>query len=221
MSFANLGFCYFQAALVDEIDELETLLDQVEQGGPGTRITDFAGLACFLDAKDVFGSILAAIDAHGARPVRAILFDKRADQNWALGWHQDRTICVREEIETEGFGPFSKKQGLVHVEPPFEVIERMITLRIHLDPVPEENAPLLVAEGSHRLARFLCLRSTPLPHRCQRAPALQIAAIYGLTRHRFSMRPSVQPPAVAGEFCRSTTHRMSCRPRFNGSAFTN
>lgn len=154
MSFANLGFCYFQAALVDEIDELETLLDQVEQGGPGTRITDFAGLACFLDAKDVFGSILAAIDAHGARPVRAILFDKRADQNWALGWHQDRTICVREEIETEGFGPFSKKQGLVHVEPPFEVIERMITLRIHLDPVPEENAPLLVAEGSHRLGKI-------------------------------------------------------------------
>ena len=30
----------------------------------------------------------------------------------------------------------------------------MTTLRVHLDPVPETNAPLLIAPGSHRLGRI-------------------------------------------------------------------
>ena len=30
----------------------------------------------------------------------------------------------------------------------------MVTLRLHLDPVPMTNAPLLVAPGSHRLGRI-------------------------------------------------------------------
>lgn len=46
------------------------------------------------------------------------------------------------------------KQGILHVEPPFSVIARMLTLRIHLDPVPADNAPLLIAPGSHRLGRI-------------------------------------------------------------------
>ncbi|MDB5697120.1 MAG: phytanoyl-CoA dioxygenase [Sphingomonas bacterium] len=29
----------------------------------------------------------------------------------------------------------------------------MVTIRIHLDPVPKDNAPLLIAPGSHRLGR--------------------------------------------------------------------
>lgn len=37
-----------------------------------------------------------------------------------------------------------------HVAPPFSLLARMLTLRVHLDPVPADNAPLLVAPGSHR-----------------------------------------------------------------------
>lgn len=96
------------------------------------------------------GSLAARAIGRHARPVRAILFDKTATTNWALGWHQDRTICVRARVDIPGFGPWTIKQGLVHVAPPFDVIERMVTLRVHLDEVPETNAPLLVALGSHR-----------------------------------------------------------------------
>jgi ectoine hydroxylase-related dioxygenase (phytanoyl-CoA dioxygenase family) len=46
------------------------------------------------------------------------------------------------------------KAGIVHVVPPFEILERMLTLRIHLDPVGADNAPLLVRPGSHRLGRI-------------------------------------------------------------------
>lgn len=37
-----------------------------------------------------------------------------------------------------------------HVAPPFAILAAMTTLRIHLDPVPRDNAPLLIAPGSHR-----------------------------------------------------------------------
>jgi len=88
------------------------------------------------------------------RHVDAVLFDKTPNANWALGWHQDRTICVRQRIDVPGFGPWTIKGGMLHVEPPFALLARMITLRIHLDDVPATNAPLLIAPGSHRLGRI-------------------------------------------------------------------
>ncbi|HEV8390676.1 MAG TPA: phytanoyl-CoA dioxygenase, partial [Dongiaceae bacterium] len=82
-----------------------------------------------------------------ARPVRAVLFDKNADANWSAGWHQDRTIAVRARLETEGYGPWSVKGGAVHVEPPFDILRGMVTMRAHLDDCDEDNAPLLIAPG--------------------------------------------------------------------------
>lgn len=87
------------------------------------------------------------------RPVRAVLFDKSDASPWSLGWHQDRTIAVRQKVQVPGFGPWSIKQGIVHVEPPFALIEAMLTVRIHLDPVDGDNAPLLIVPGSHRIGR--------------------------------------------------------------------
>ena len=57
-------------------------------------------------------------------------------------------------MEVEGFGPWSRKSGLLHVAPPMAVLERMVTLRVHLDDVGHGNAPLLVALRSHRLGRI-------------------------------------------------------------------
>lgn len=119
----------------------------------GLRLHGQPALADMLGASGVAGRIAAEMLGHEARPVRAILFDKTAQTNWALGWHQDRTICVTTRHEVAGFGPWSVKQGLIHVEPPFALIERMATLRIHLDDVDADNAPLLVAPGSHRCGR--------------------------------------------------------------------
>lgn len=86
-----------------------------------------------------------------ARLVRSILFDKRPGANWAVPPHQDTTIAVRERIDTRGFGPWSLKAGVPHVQPPREVLEQMVTLRIHLDDCPEEAGALRVIPGSHRL----------------------------------------------------------------------
>jgi hypothetical protein len=154
LSLVDRGLQHFPQALTIGIEALEAILSEVGQEGPGTRITNAPELDRFLDPEGALAAVLAECGALGTRPVRAILFDKSMNQNWALGWHQDRTICVKDRVGVEGFGPFTRKQGLVHVEPPFEIIERMTTLRIHLDDVPMDNAPLLVAEGSHRLGKI-------------------------------------------------------------------
>ena len=85
----------------------------------------------------------------GMRPVRSILFDKTPDENWPVAWHQDLTITVDEKKEVEGYGPWSVKDDAPHVQPPASLLENMVTLRIHLDPTPEENGALRVIPGSH------------------------------------------------------------------------
>ena len=120
----------------------------------GSRITDHPALGTLLTTHAPIGALAAEMLGPAARPVRAILFDKNPSTNWSLGWHQDRTICVRERRSVEGFGPWTSKQRIPHVEPPFALLSRMMTLRVHLDDVPHGNGPLLVAPGSHLLGRI-------------------------------------------------------------------
>jgi len=40
---------------------------------------------------------------------------------------------------------------VVHVQPPVRVLEKMLTVRLHLDDCFEDNGPLQVLPGSHRL----------------------------------------------------------------------
>lgn len=80
---------------------------------------------------------------------RAILFDKTPDCNWKVPWHQDLTIAVRERVEVPGFKPWSIKEGVHHVQPPVEVLQRMVTVRVHLDDCGVGNGPVRVISRSH------------------------------------------------------------------------
>ena len=100
------------------------------------------------------GDIIAAVLGPGAIPVRGILFDKTSAANWKVPWHQDVTIAVAERLEVDGYGPWSLKDGVTHVQPPASVLERMVTLRIHLDDCPEQNGALKVVADSHRQGKI-------------------------------------------------------------------
>lgn len=89
-----------------------------------------------------------------ARVVRGIYFDKHKDANWKVAWHQDLTIAVRERRDIDGYGPWSLKAGIHHVQPPVSVLENMLTLRIHLDHTDESNGALRVLPGTHRHGRL-------------------------------------------------------------------
>ena len=87
-------------------------------------------------------------------PVRAIYFDKSPEANWLVAWHQDLTLAVRHRIDVPGFGPWSVKDGVTHVQPPVECLEQMLTVRIHLDDADDSNGALRVLPGTHCLGRL-------------------------------------------------------------------
>nr|WP_301332607.1 phytanoyl-CoA dioxygenase family protein [Parerythrobacter lacustris] len=135
------------------IDKVEDALSTIPKGEAGHRLHGIKALNPILASDGCIGAVAASILGASAKPVRAILFDKSAETNWSLAWHQDRTICVKERHETPGFGAWTIKEGLHHVAPPLDLLTRMVTLRAHLDEVPATNAPLLIARGSHAFGR--------------------------------------------------------------------
>jgi ectoine hydroxylase-related dioxygenase (phytanoyl-CoA dioxygenase family) len=86
--------------------------------------------------------------------VRGILFNKTPESNWKVAWHQDLTIAVSERRQVDGFGPWSKKAGITHVQPPQEIMSRMLAVRLHLDESGPDNGPVRVIAGSHSKGRF-------------------------------------------------------------------
>src|SRR5260221_6509821 len=94
-------------------------------------------------------SLVDPILGPNVRPVRGLLFDKTPDANWKVAWHQDLSIAVKAKKESPGYGPWSVKAGIPHVQPPVAVLRSMLTLRLHLDDCGEENGPLQVLPGSH------------------------------------------------------------------------
>lgn len=153
LNLRDHGAQLLPGALAQSLAHLRSTLCKLPKDQAGVRIRGSPDLTPFLDLNGPIG--LIAVNTLGARsrPVRAILFDKTADTNWSLAWHQDRTICVKRRVDTEGFGPWTIKQGLQHVAPPFDILSQMITLRVHLDDIPPSNAPLLIAPGSHKRGR--------------------------------------------------------------------
>ena len=86
--------------------------------------------------------------------VRGIFFNKTPSSNWKVVWHQDLTIAVRERRELNGFGPWTRKAEVWHVQPPADVMSGMISIRLHLDESGLDNGPLRVISGSHREGRL-------------------------------------------------------------------
>ncbi|KAA2244802.1 phytanoyl-CoA dioxygenase family protein [Chitinophaga agrisoli] len=82
--------------------------------------------------------------------VKSIYFDKPAQSNWFVAWHQDLTISVDRKAALPGYGPWTVKQQQFGVQPPLEVLENIFTIRIHLDDTDSSNGALRVIPGSHR-----------------------------------------------------------------------
>jgi ectoine hydroxylase-related dioxygenase (phytanoyl-CoA dioxygenase family) len=89
-----------------------------------------------------------------AFPVRGTLFDKTGAANWLVPWHQDLTICVISRVDVPGYGPWTIKAGVCHVQPPLSILENMLSIRIHLDDCDESNGALRVLPGTHKLGRL-------------------------------------------------------------------
>ena len=144
--------------VVDESLRLE-LLRGVEKSFPpsaaGVRgVTRKVGSVGRFAQSTMIRAIVEPVLGPRAQLVRSILFNKNEAANWQVAWHQDLAIAVQKRVEIEGFGSWSAKDGTPHVQPPVEILEQMLNVRVHLDAADETNGALLVSPRSHHLGRI-------------------------------------------------------------------
>jgi ectoine hydroxylase-related dioxygenase (phytanoyl-CoA dioxygenase family) len=82
------------------------------------------------------------------------LFDKTSGANWKVVWHQDLTIAVAERRDVAGFGQWTEKDGIPHVQPPHCLLADMVAVRVHLDDCTLDDGPVRVIPGSHQRGRL-------------------------------------------------------------------
>lgn len=151
-------------------------------------------LKSFVESKAIRHLVETALSPN-AFLVRSILFDKVPGANWKVPWHQDTAIPVKKRVGAAGFGPWSTKAGVTHVRPPADVLERMLTLRVHLDPCDSTNGALIVLAGSHLIGRIDESEignyvASHVPHVCE-ADAGSVLLMKPLLLH--SSRPATNP----------------------------
>ena len=86
--------------------------------------------------------------------VQCTLFDKSPTKNWLVALHQDLSIPVKERVESPECSGWSEKEGRLYVQPPLNVLEQLIAVRVHIDDCPAESGALRVVPKSHSQGRL-------------------------------------------------------------------
>lgn len=144
--FARTGRLWMRNILPDRaLTYLDDLADL--QNRPGARIprvSEFGDVPGAGRYSQLINTLLP-----DAFATRLIAFNKTRATNWGVPWHQDRVIAVAEKHNTDGYSNWSNKSGLWHAEPPKEILQKMLFVRIHLDDNTIENGAMEIAVGSH------------------------------------------------------------------------
>ena len=80
---------------------------------------------------------------------KAIYFDKPSESNWFVGYHQDLSVSVDQKADAEGYINWTFKKGQRGVQPPINIFQDTVTIRIHLDDTDKDNGALKVIPRSH------------------------------------------------------------------------
>lgn len=166
------GYRLLPGACLDQLDAIRLAADVLLAGGHAARnaLRRSPGIAAAAAAWSTHPAVTGILGA-GAFPVRGMVFDKIPGANWQVPWHRDRILAVARRIDLPGWGPWSLKDGVDHVEPPPDWPQRRLSLRLHLDDCPADNGAIQVVPGSHLELQ----RDGPGPD----APATTITATAG------------------------------------------
>jgi hypothetical protein len=155
---AHAGYSIFSNVWrSDEVAALATTLAQADldrsRAGARHLLTQPAVAALARDPRmlAVAQQFLHTDPFPGPFPFRATLFDKSAQSNWLVVWHQDTALPLRERRDVAGWGPWSIKGGVTYAHAPASALSRVIALRMHLDDSGADNGPLRVLPGTHTL----------------------------------------------------------------------
>lgn len=121
--------------------------------------TGKAGVRCLLEHPLIARTVVrirSQLVGMGILPgssiaIQAIAFDKTADSNWKVPWHQDLMFPFASSVRTAGYLLPTVKDRIHFAQPPLEVLNELLAVRLHLDDCDACNGPLRVATGTHLL----------------------------------------------------------------------
>lgn len=145
------GFAVVPSCLNEEV--IQSLAAHLSEGSYAKRnllaLPIVRGVAASAVVRNLAEAVVGKCFA-----VKGTFFNKTEESNWKVAWHQDLTIMIRERAEVAGFGPWTVKEGIVHVQPTEDLLSRILAIRLHLDPSEPDNGPLRVVPGSHKHGRL-------------------------------------------------------------------
>jgi ectoine hydroxylase-related dioxygenase (phytanoyl-CoA dioxygenase family) len=143
----------------DEVAQLVDAIEQLDSSSPTFRKSnDVFAIRQFLKEAPQMQELifneklrthLDEIFGTGYFVTKSIYFDKPAQSNWFVAYHQDLTISVNTRVDITGYDFWTVKHGQFAVQPPIELLQGNFTIRIHLDDTDENNGALKVVPKSH------------------------------------------------------------------------
>ena len=132
------------------LSETERQLDTVPVSGAGTRnLLEYGWcreLAVFLRDHAALSQCLD----HTFVAVQCTYFDKSPLRNWRVAFHQDLAVPAAQRSDHPDLGRWSKKEGQLFVHAPASLLERLLAVRLHIDPSTASNGALRLVPRSHR-----------------------------------------------------------------------
>lgn len=145
------------------VEEIKAIVSCIEQA-------DSDGLS-FLKSKDLFAVRQLLTNVPALKPLlfnsrllqlitelfggdkyfitKAIYFDKPSGSNWFVSYHQDLSVSVDRKLDIKGYENWTVKKEQYGVQPPVQILENTVTVRVHLDDTDENNGALKVIPQSH------------------------------------------------------------------------
>ncbi len=149
------GFAMIPQVLTqEECDRLLALPFELDAASAGSRCLLPRPWCCDLVARLQAHPQIAAILPNDAVAIQCTYFEKSLSRNWLVPIHQDLSIPVAQHVDHPALRGWSEKEGSVYVQPPAELLERLVAIRLHLDPCTEVDGPLQFIPGSHTRGRI-------------------------------------------------------------------
>lgn len=142
----------------DEVSDIIKTIDELDISGVNFRRTnDLFAIRRFLKEvpsvkslifNNKLNELISTRFGEDYFVIKSIYFDKPAQSNWFVSFHQDLTISVNKKMQLSGYNHWTVKHDQFAVQPPLDILRNIFTIRIHLDDTNEMNGALKVIPGS-------------------------------------------------------------------------
>ncbi|OOG42264.1 phytanoyl-CoA dioxygenase family protein [Polaromonas sp. A23] len=153
--FTTRGFALIEEVLAaGECDAIARRLATVSANPVGTRSLLSQAWCRALAEKIRRHSCLSPLLPSDFVAAQCTYFQKSQACNWLVPLHQDLSIPVARRITHRSLTGWSEKEGTWYVQPPVELLQQLVAVRLHIDSCGINDGPLRVVPASHLKGRL-------------------------------------------------------------------